>query len=93
MNVAVAVFKGGFPLATRGGDGFGLVDVDFILQAIPGERAIHGAGVDVGKTEGFGDQLGVGALAAGAGAINGYDNRMLQNYFILRQRFAIAATL
>ena len=76
--MAVAVLQRGFPPAKGGADGFGLVKVDFILQAIPGERAIHGAGIDVSKTERLGDQLGVGALAAGARAINRYDNRVVQ---------------
>jgi hypothetical protein len=78
MDVAVFAFEGGFPFAEGGVDGFGFVDVDFVLDAIPGERAIHRAGVHVNKTKGFGDELGVGALAARACAVNGDDDWVFQ---------------
>jgi hypothetical protein len=79
MNVAIAVFERGLPFAARGGDGFGVVDIDSVLQAMPGQRAIHGAGIDVNIAEGLRDQFGIGALAARAGAINGDDDRVVQN--------------
>jgi len=44
------------------------------LDAKPRECAIHRAGVDVNIPERLGDQLGVGAFAARARAVNGdYD--------------------
>ena len=81
MNVAIAIFERCLPFAARGGDGFGFVHVDFLLEAMPGKRAIHRAGIDVNIAERLGDQFGIGALAARAGAINGDYNRVLQNYF------------
>jgi hypothetical protein len=57
------------------------VDVDSILQAMPGEGAIHGAGIDVNKAKRLGDEFGVRALAAGAGAVDGDDSWVLQNNF------------
>ena len=68
-------FKRRFPFATRGGDCFFIVNIDAVFQAIPGERAIHGAGIDVNVAERFGDEPRVGAFAAGAGAVDGDDNR------------------
>ena len=67
----------GFPAAARIGDGFFVVHIHVHEQAMPGQRAIHRAGVHVNIVQGLGHELGVCALAAGARAVNGNDNRML----------------
>jgi len=81
-GVAVLVFQGRFEFAERGRNGFGFVHVDFVLQAMPRERAIHRAGVDVNIAERLGDQLGVGALAARARAVDGNDDWVFQIFFL-----------
>jgi hypothetical protein len=98
VHVAVLVFERWFESAERCGNGFGFVRVDFVLHAIPRERAIHRAGVDVNIAKRLGDQLGIGALAACARAVNGYDNRMLQFLFrscvsVERSKSQISAAL
>ena len=50
--------------------------VHVFLQAMPRQRAIHRAGVHINVAERAGHELGVGALAARARAVNGNDNRM-----------------
>jgi len=55
------------------------LDIHALDEAIPGQGAIHRTGVHIHKTQCLGDKLGVGALAAGTGAIQGYDDRVFQN--------------
>ena len=64
------------PLAARGGDGFFVVHVHVLEQAMPRQRAIHRAGVHINVAERLGHELGIRALAAGAGAVNRNDNRI-----------------
>ena len=61
-----------------GADGAGVVHIHAFLEAIPGEGAIHGAGVDIGEAEAAGDEFGVGAFAAGTGAVDGDDDGVVQ---------------
>ena len=60
---------------------FCVVRIDSLLEAIPGERAIHGARIDVDVAERFRDELRVGALAAGAGTVDCNDYGRIQMSF------------
>src|SRR5207248_1544784 len=69
----------GFPAAARGRYGFWILYVDSVLQAVPSQGSIHRAGIDMNEIERFGHELRVGALAAGARAIDGDDDRLLHS--------------
>ena len=83
MHLAIDAFERGFPFLAERADGFGVVDIHFLLQTMPGERAIHRAGIDVSVAKRFGDAFGVGALAAGAGAVDGDDDGVTHSLFLL----------
>jgi len=53
---------------------FGVMHIDALFQAIPGQGPIHRAGIDVDEPERARHDFGIGAFAAGAGAVNRYDN-------------------
>jgi len=72
-DLLVDADEGGFPVTEEFGDGLGIMDIDALLEAMPGEGAVHGAGVDIDEAEGGGDAFGGGAFAAGAGAVDGDD--------------------
>ena len=58
---------------------------------MPRQRAVHGARVHINKTQRLGHQLGVGALAAGARAVNRNDYRMFQNVYVAGFRLKVAS--
>src|SRR5437016_5152932 len=74
MDVLIPAIQSGFPVATRGSNCFSIVHVDVTLQAMPGERAVHGARIDVSVVERLRHQLGIGAFTTGARAIYGDDD-------------------
>jgi hypothetical protein len=78
-DVAVGAGEFGFPAAENARDGFGIVDIDVVSEAVPGQGAIHGAGIDVDVAECVGDTSGIGAFAAGAGPVDGDDDRIQRN--------------
>ena len=80
-----------FPFAAGGGDGLGVIHVNPLPEAMPGERAIHRAGVHINIAERLGDELRIRALAAGARAINGDDNGFSSNS-ILHPRPAFSSS-
>ena len=67
-------FQGGVPPGAQGRDRFGVMHIDALLQAMPGQGSIHRAGIDMDEPERLGNDFGIGAFAAGAGAVNRYDN-------------------
>ena len=56
-------------------DGAGVTQWDILLLEVPGDAAIHRAGIDIDVTEALRELARKGALARGGGAING-DNGM-----------------
>jgi hypothetical protein len=62
------------PTSAGGSNGLRVLDIHPVLQAVPGKGPVHRACVNVHEAQGLGYQFGVGALAAGAGAINGNDD-------------------
>ena len=85
-DVSIQAHQLGFPFFAKLSNRFGIVDVDARLQAVPGECSIHGTGVDISVSQFAGDQFGIGAFAAGAGAVDGdYDGLVIVHGFGLRQ--------
>ena len=67
----------GVPLVAVGGDGLGVAGVDGLLEAMPSESSVHGAGIDVDVVESFGNKFRVGTFAAGTGTVDGDDDLSL----------------
>src|SRR5439155_11734237 len=71
----------GLPFSQQRADRFRVVDVDFFLQAKPGQGAVHRAGIHIDVIERPGDHSGIGAFAAGARAVDGNDDGPRHAYY------------
>ena len=76
---AIDALQPGLPFAQQRRHGFGVVHIRLFLQAIPGQRPIHRASIDINVAERLGDELRIGALAAGARAVDGNDDRFIHS--------------
>src|SRR5258705_1620389 len=74
-DVILHAHQFGMPPAAQFRHCFGIVNIHTLLQTMPGESSIHRTRIDVNVAERARDQFGVGALAAGAGAVDGYNDR------------------
>ena len=52
--------------------------IDPILQAVPGQRAVHRAGIHINVVERLRHELRISAFAAGAGTVDGNDYWRIQ---------------
>ena len=85
MNFAIGIFESGFPFPAERVHRFGMVYIHFLLQTMPGQRAIHRASIDVNIAEHLGHLSGIGAFAAGARAVDGNDDGLIHS-FLTRTR-------
>ena len=72
--MALYICQRSLPSATCRRHRLGVLGVNTLPETMPRQRAIHRAGIHMNETQRLGDQLGVGALAARARAINGNDD-------------------
>src|SRR5439155_287930 len=64
-HFTINTLEGSLPTPADLSDGFGIFHIHPFTQAVPGQRAVHGPGVDISKTQGFGHTPGISAFAAG----------------------------
>src|ERR1051325_9791903 len=74
IDMAVHALERGFPTAASSSDRSRVMHINLLLETIPGQRAIHRPGIDMDEPQRLGNELRVGALAAGAGAVDGDDD-------------------
>src|SRR5439155_17663264 len=77
-NVIINADQRGLPASASLPDGFCVVNINPLLQTMPGEGPIHRAGIDIDIAEGSSELLRTGTLAAGAGPVDGDDNGRIQ---------------
>src|SRR5437016_6302608 len=75
-DVIVHAFQRCLPPAASGGNHLRVLYIDFVLETVPCQGPVHRARIHVHEIQSPGHQFGIGALAAGAGAIDGDYDRM-----------------
>ena len=82
-HVVVDAFQRGLPFAAGGGDGFFIVHIDAVASGNTRPACDTWRRCRHRQAQGLGDQLGVGAFAAGAGAVDGDDHRVIRSFLFL----------
>src|SRR6266702_6418622 len=77
MDVILDALQRCLPLPASRRDGLGILHIDVVSQTVPRQRPVHRPGIHPHEAQRLRHQSGVGALAAGAGAVDRDDYRML----------------